>query len=212
MNIRKFNLNKLICFIIICISCLSFISCNDNDKKTDIIPNTEYTVFPDEMKGIIKNKNIYVTSIGQDAEMTKFEISTLEKQSEFTYTIDPFLKANTVEEESVLFAFVGCSIKALSDSGTTLDDEIKRANEFINLGKEKFITLIVVHAGGPARRGSTSDSLIELMFSNSDFNIFVESGNFDGFLTDTAKANNVKTYMIQNSLSLKDVVDKLYGE
>ena len=50
------------------------------------------------------------------------------------------------------------------------------------------------------------------MFSNSDFNIFVESGNFDGFLTDTAKANNVKTYMIQNSLSLKDVVDKLYGE
>ena len=101
MNIRKFNLNKLICFIIICISCLSFISCNDNDKRTDIIPNTDYTVFPDEMKGILKNKNIYVTSIGQDSEMTKFEISTLEKQSEFTYTIDPFLKANTVEEESV---------------------------------------------------------------------------------------------------------------
>ena len=212
MNTRKFNLFRLICLIIVCFSCMFITSCSEDNKQNENIPTSDYTIFPEDMKGILKDKNIYVTSIGQDAEMTKFELSTLDKQTKFTYTIDSFLNADTVKDESVIFAFVGCSLKALSDSGTTFDDELKRANDFIDIAKDESTTLIVVHAGGPARRGSTSDVLIELMFSNSDFNVFVESGNFDGFFTKSASTNNVKTYKIQNSLGLKDVVEKLYGE
>ena len=84
MNIRKFNLNKLICLIIICLSFILISSCNNDKERNDIVQTKDYTLFPDEMKGIIKDKNIYVTSIGQDSEMTKFELSTLTHQTKFT--------------------------------------------------------------------------------------------------------------------------------
>lgn len=211
MNTRKYNLKKIVCFLLI-ITCLLFIcSCSNNKNNNDLV-NYDYHVFPSEMEGIIKDKKVYVTSIGQDAEMIKFQLSTLEKQNLFEYTIDSFLDANTVLDDSVVFAFVGCSIKGLSESGTTLEEELDRANSFVNLYKNNKITLIVIHAGGNARRGSTSDSFIELMFSNSNFNIFVESGNFDNFLSDTSINNNVKCYQINNYLNMKDVVNKLYGD
>ena len=211
MNTNKNNFIKIICLIIISFSLLLFNSCSNQKDITNNPQTADYTVFPDEMEGIIKDKNIYVTSIGQDAEMIKFQLSTLEKQSLFDYTIDTFLNASDVKEGSVVFAFVGCSIKALSESSTSKEKETQRANEFIALKQKNDITLIVIHAGGNARRGSTSDSLIELMFSNSNFNIFVSSGNFDGFLTKISNDNNVMCYQIENSLSLKDTVEKLYG-
>lgn len=211
MNIKTNKFFKLICLIILLFNITLLFSCSKKDQVPNH-PDVDYTVFPTEVNGIIKDKKIYVTSIGQDSEMIKFQLSTLEKQTLFEYTIDSFLDANNVEEGSVVFLFVGCSIKALTESSVTLEDELERANEFASLSKNKKITLIVIHAGGNARRGSTSDSFIKLMFSNSTFNVFVESGNFDNYLSNLSIDNNIPCYQIASSLSLSDVVVKLYGD
>ncbi len=211
MNIKRTNLIKIVCSIIIVLFSLFGSSCTKPDEEPNFI-NQAYLEFPQEMEGLIKDKLIYVTSIGQDSQMIKFQISTLEKQDLFEYNIDTFLDINKVEEGAVVFVFVGCSIKSLSESGATLESEMDRAKGFVEACNNKKITLITIHAGGTSRRGSTSDSFIELMFSNSTFNIFVEAGNFDNFLTISASKNNVPCYQIPNSISLKETVIRLYGD
>ena len=211
MNLNKNKSLKINLIIVIILLSLFSLSCSRKENNPNIPDSSEYSVFPQEMTGIIKDKKIYVTSIGQDAEIIKFQLSTLEKQDYFTYTIDTFLEASEVSNDSVVIAFVGCSIKALSESDTSVEKETERAIQFIQKARKNEITLIVIHAGGSARRGSTSDKLIEQMFSNSHFNIFVESGNFDGFLSKVSYENNVKCYQIKSSLSLKNTIDKLYG-
>lgn len=210
MNIRKNKFHIIICLIISLLLLCITTSCKVEDDIPAIkIVNDQ---FPTNFNGYIKDKNIYVTSIGQDAEMIKFQITTLEKQDLFDYTIDSFLNAKDVSKDSVVFIFVGCSVKALGESGITIFDEMTRANEFIerhNLGE---ISIIALHTGGVDRRGSTSDQFISKIFSNSDMNIYVDKGNYDNMLAEISANNNIPAYQIISSTALTDTIKLLYGE
>jgi len=109
---------------------------------------------------------------------------------------DTELKASEVESSSIVFLIVGCSIKAMSDAGITINSELARAEEFVSLKERGKITLISWHLGGMSRRGTTSDRLIELVFAASDINIFVKSGNSDGLLAKISMENEVAMYQI----------------
>lgn len=210
MNTRKTRLIKIICLLLIGLVTLLNTSCKKEEQNTN--QDVDYTVFPDEVKGMIKDKNIYITSIGQDAEMIKFQFMILEQQTLFEYTIDSFLDAKDVEDNSIIFVFVGCSIKTLTENGTTLDEEMERAEKILEARLDKNLKVIAIHTGGEARRGSTSDRFIEKMFANSDFNIYVEDSNFDNFISNIAYANSVPTYQITTNKELTEVVNLLYGE
>ena len=210
INIKRIKFIKLVCLLLITIVTFFNISCTKEEQGT--IDNVDYTIFPNEMKGLIKDKKIYVTSIGQDSEMIKFQYITLEQQKLFEYTIDSFLEADMIEDNSVVFVFVGCSIKTLTENGTTLDEEMKRAEDILDACINKNIKVIAIHTGGEARRGSTSDRFIEKMFASSDFNIYVEAGNFDGFISNISNKNNKPTYQITTNKELTDVVNLLYGD
>lgn len=210
MNIRKNKFHVIICLIITVLLLCIITSCKKEDDTTTIkIINDQ---FPSEFNSYIKDKNIYVTSIGQDAEMIKFQITTLEKQDLFDYTIDSFLDAGDVLEGSVVFIFVGCSVKALGESGLTLQDEMSRANDFIERQKRGEISIIALHTGGADRRGSTSDQFISKIFSNSNMNIYVDKGNYDNMLAEISANNNIPAYQIISSTALTDTIKLLYGE
>lgn len=210
MNIRKNKFHIIICLIISLLLLCITTSCKVEDDIPAIkIVNDQ---FPTNFNGYIKDKNIYVTSIGQDAEMIKFQITTLEKQDLFDYTIDSFLNASDVLEGSIVFIFVGCSVKALGESGLTIQDEMSRANEFIERQNRGEISIIALHTGGADRRGSTSDQFITKMFSNSNLNIYVDKGNYDNMLSEISVDYNIPAYQIISSTSLADTIKLLYGE
>lgn len=176
------------------------------------IPNEEetsaYMQFPPEMSGILKDKKIYVTSIGQSIDMENF-VSRYNKMLEFES--NSYLEAKDVEDGSIVFIFVGCSIKVLEDSESTLENETRRMNDFIDAKNENKLSIISFHLGGVSRRGASSDSLIKLAFSNSFFNIYVQSGNNDKFLSNTSINNNIPCLEVLSAVSLESPLKKMLG-
>lgn len=210
-NTKRFN---IICVLLILLS-IFLISCkkqnveNDPNKDKDI--EIDYTVYPEEMIGIIRNKKVYVTSIGQSSDISEYQEVVLDHIDYFEYEINPLLKASDVEEGSCVLLFVGCSIKALAASELTIDDELQRASEFVSLRQNKKITLICFHIGGLARRGATSDQFIKALFPYSNFNIYLASGNSDKLLSDLSYKNNVYAYEISSNLALAKTTELLYN-
>ncbi len=185
------------------------VSCKKQPVSTSVTPG-DFSTFPEEMKGLIKDKKIYLTSIGQSADMEHF-IYIADELKLFSYSSDATYDATDIEEGSVLFAFVGCSIKGLEESGITIDEEKARASKLAKASKEHHFTLISFHLGGAARRGTTSDKMIGIMFASSTFNIFAVSGNADAFLSTTSTDNAVPCYSLETSYSLESPLKLMLG-
>lgn len=190
---RKVNLVFLLMIL--------FIGLAGCTKNSDIPSDDEWVfAIPEEYRGIMEDKKVYITSIGQSIDIENFMINIVhfaeEEKYDFNYVYDTELEASEVESSSIVFLIVGCSIKAMSDAGITVNSELARAEEFVSLKERGKITLISWHLGGMSRRGTTSDRLIELVFSASDINIFVKSGNSDGLLAKISMENEVAMYQI----------------
>lgn len=198
---KKANMVFIIIILIIGLS-----GCNKNSE----IPSDDELVFaiPEEFQGIMQNKKVYITSIGQSIDIENFMINIVhlaeEEKYDFTYIYDTELEASEVESSAIVFLIVGCSIKAMSDAGITIHSELTRAEEFVALRESGKITLISWHLGGMSRRGTTSDGLIEIAFAASDINIFVKSGNSDGFLAKISLDHDVSMYQIATISSVTE--------
>ena len=199
--IRKINL-----LFILLITLIGLLGCTKNNE----IPNEDEWVFaiPEEYRGIMKDKKVYITSIGQSIDIENFMINIVhlaeDEKYGFTYVYNTELKASEVESSALVFLIVGCSIKAMSDAGITINSELTRAKEFVALKESGKITLLSWHLGGMSRRGTTSDGLIEVAFAASDINIFVKSGNNDGFLAKISYENEVSMYQITTISSVTE--------
>lgn len=211
-NIRKYKIFYVLLIIIIC---LFLISCKDNNKE-NITPDDKITydntIFPEEMKGALKDKKIYITSIGQSQDMTEYKEVVLDHTKYFEYEENSLLNAKDVEEGSCVLLFVGCSIKALAASELTIDDELSRAKDFVELVKNNKITLICFHIGGLSRRGATSDQFIKALFPYSSMNIYLDSGNSDNLLSSLSNDNNIPCYEISSKLALDRTTAILCGK
>ena len=211
-NTRKF---KIIYVLLIIIFCLFLISCKDKEKeKTKPNDDKTYdnTIFPEKLKGAIKDKKVYITSIGQSQDMIEYKEVVLDHTNYFEYEMDSLLSASKVEEGSCVLLFVGCSIKALAASELTIDDELSRAKDYVELAKSKKITLICFHIGGLARRGATSDQFIKALFPYSNMNIYLDSGNGDKLLSSLSNDNNIPCFEISSKLALDKTTAILCGK
>ena len=209
-NTRK---NKIILVLLVLILGIFLISCKKTDdnldeKKEEV--TYDDTIFPNQMKASLKGKKVYVTSIGQSKDIEEYKEVVLNNIDYFEYEVNNFFNASDVEDDSAVLLFVGCSIKALATSELTLDDELARANAFVSKCRRNKITLICIHIGGLGRRGATSDQLIEALFPYSNMNIYLNSGNEDGLLSDLSHKNNVYAYEIASTLELVKVTELLF--
>lgn len=188
---------------------ISIFFCLVSCRKNNLDNSSHYTEYesgvPSSFDAILKTKKLYITSIGQSIDMANFlyYLEYLKEEYNFEYVDDTFLSAGDVEDGAIVFVFVGCSIKAMQESGVSIESEKARAQEFINKRNSRKITVVAWHTGGTSRRGSTSDELIALVASNADLFIFSKTGNGDYFLSDTATKNNVPLCEIESASSVR---------
>ena len=203
---------KYLVLILVMLLFVSSAGCKEtNEKQNDHL--TYESNIPESFEGILRKKKLYITSIGQSMDMENFLVylEFLRDEYNFEYVEDTFLEAKDVEDDSIVFVFVGCSIKALQESGTSVESEKNRAQDFINKRNEGKITIVSWHTGGNARRGQTSDALIKKVVKGSDLFIFAKGGNEDFFLSDTAVNNNVPLYEIDSSSQVRTPLIVLLG-
>ena len=182
------QIKKCLSILIIFVIILFGLACKDHNENKNHHYDYE-SKMPQSLEGILQRKKLYITSIGQSMDMENFLVylGYLKEEYNFEYIEDSFLDANDV----------GCSIKAMQESGTSVEKEKERAKAFIDLHDEGKIEIVSWHTGGNSRRGATSDALIDLMIRGSDLLIFAKNGNEDLFLSDTAIDNNVPLFEIE---------------
>ena len=203
---------KYLIIVLIALFLISFTGCKRNEEKPNNHLSYESNI-PSSFEGILKKKKLYITSIGQSFDMGNFMyyLEYLKEEYSFEYIDDSLLDAKDVEDDAIVFIFVGCSIKAMQESGLTIESEKARAKDFIDKRNEGKITIVSWHTGGNARRGQTSDGLISEVVKESDLFIFVKEGNDDYFLSDTAVKNNVPLYEIDSASQVRTPLIVLLG-
>ena len=100
----------------------------------------------------------------------------------------------------------------LGAAGVDESFEKNRADGFAQAAAEGKFTLILFHVGGTARRGTSSDPIIEAAFPGAAACFLVSSGNEDGFFTTLSTQNNVSLYEVGKAAELSDYTKQLFGK
>ena len=169
------------------------------------------TTLEESLVNIAVGKTCYLTTVGQaDSDIVG---NVFKKAGAVgSYTTETMLQASEVAEGSVVFLTLGASSKGLGQAGVDEAYEKNRAAQFASAAKDGKFTLILFHVGGTARRGASSDPIIEAAFPGAAACFVVSSGNEDGFFTTLASNNNVSLYSVSKSLELVDFAKGMFGQ
>ena len=126
-----------------------------------------------------------LTSVGQSADIEMVRV--LMTRSQIPMRLDALVKAGDLTSgDRTLVLVVGGSSKGLGAAGISVQDEMRRAQALVTQAKTMGMTIISVHIGGEARRGSLSDDFIRFAVPVSDFVVVVSEGDNDKLFTNLA--------------------------
>ena len=134
------------------------------------------------------DKPAVLTSVGQSADMEMIRV--LLTRAGIPFKANSLIGANDLSSsDKSLILVIGGSSKGLGAAGISAEDEMKRSQALIQKARDLGMSIIAVHVGGEARRGSLSDGFIRFAVPLSDFVIVVSEGDKDGlFATLTTQA------------------------
>lgn len=169
------------------------VGCSSDAKPTEestaAETKTEMTKEAVTLEEPMAEQPILLTSAGQSADVKMIE--SLIKKTDMPYSIDTVLKADNLGDAKTLIVAIGGSSKGLGAAGIDADEEIDRIKEVIAKAKENNMTVIGMHVGGEGRRGELSDKFVNATLSSVDYLVYVDSGNFDNLLSDTATEHGI---------------------
>ena len=160
---------------------------------------------------IAVGKTVYLSTVGQ-ADSNIIENIIKKAGAVGMYSSQNMLTADQVEEGAVVLLTLGSSSKGLGAAGVDEAFEKNRAAAFSQAAAEGKFTLILFHVGGTARRGTSSDPIIEAAFPGAAACFLVSAGNEDGFFTTLSTENNVSLYEVDKAASLSDYAKQLFGK
>ncbi len=151
------------------------------------------------LSNMLGSGKLYVTTFGQaDRAYLKEMIDEVTENGEkVAYTFGEQLQASDVEAGSLVIAVVGYTSKGIA-AEITQTGEVARAKAF---AEKEGIQLVIVQLSGKARRGDSSDGIIEaatkgadltLIYDNGDKTAAAKGADYDGkFSTDWCKGKDL---------------------
>lgn len=191
----------------------------DDDKKNDVVDEVTVDVDLDsKWAGKLVGRTVYLTTCGQADSGVVSSILSNGGVLDEAYVSNDLLTAKEVEDAvtetsgvPVVILVVGASSKGLGAAGVDVSSETSRANEFASAASQNKIELIVVHVGGTARRGQTSDPIIKAAAPDAHLLLVVETGNADNYFTNTAAENSIELYLYSKNSKMIIPFKTLFG-
>lgn len=151
-----------------------------------------------------------LTSIGQSADVDI--ANTLCTKAGIEVTMNKNITgADLPDDCKTLILAVGGSSKGLGAAGIDADQELARTDALISAAKEKGITVLALHTGGSARRGTLSDSFITPAFQSCDAAIVVSEGDSDGLMSGILSGNGTPAIYVDNTAGTLDALKTAFG-
>ena len=151
-----------------------------------------------------------LTSIGQSADVDI--ANTLCTKAGIEVTMNKNITgADLPDDCKTLILAVGGSSKGLGAAGIDADQELARTDALISAAKEKGITVLALHTGGSARRGTLSDSFITPAFQGCDAAIVVSEGDSDGLMSGILSGNGTPAIYVDNTAGTLDALKTAFG-
>ena len=151
-----------------------------------------------------------LTSIGQSADVDI--ANTLCTKAGIEVTMNKNITgADLPDDCKTLILAVGGSSKGLGAAGIDADQELARTDALIAAAKEKGITVLALHTGGSARRGTLSDSFINPAFQGCDAAIVVSEGDSDGLMAGILSGNGTPAIYVDNTAGTLDALKTAFG-
>lgn len=151
-----------------------------------------------------------LTSIGQSADVDI--VGTLCNKAGVEVTINNTISADelTADCKTLLLA-VGGSSKGLGAAGIDADQELARTDALLKKADELDITVVALHTGGSARRGTLSDSFINPAFAAADLAVVVTEGDEDGLMAGLLGTNNTPSAYVEQAADCIAVLQNMFG-
>lgn len=157
-------------------------------------------------------KKLYVTTFGQaDFSYLQELVGEAVGTADFEVVEDKVLKAEDVEDGSLVIAIVGFTKKGISGD-ITQAGEVARAKAF---AEKDGINLVVCQLDGKARRGESSDPIIKEAVKGAKLVMIYDDGkgadgaDYDGFYTNECK--NTKLYKFTDETDMISYFEVLIG-
>ena len=163
-----------------------------------------------EITEAIAEGPIILTSVGQSADVNV--VQTLLKKCEIDSDLNATVTADDVGSYKTLVLAIGGSSKGLGAAGVDENQELDRVNSVIAKAEEQGMTIIALHIGGSARRGTLSDKFIPDALAAADAAIIVSEGDSDGFMKGIVTENGVATAFIDNQVGAVEPLKTIFGK
>lgn len=163
-----------------------------------------------EITEAIAESPIVLTSVGQSADVNV--VQTLMKKCEIETDLNSTVTADDLGNYKTLVLAIGGSSKGLGAAGVDENQELDRVKGVIAKAKEQGMTIIALHIGGSARRGTLSDKFIPDALAASDAAIIVSEGDSDGLMKGIVTENGIPTAFIDNQVGAVEPLKTIFGK
>lgn len=195
-------MKKVLIFLLLCLLIISWYSVSVLALVSGAEPPKAY-------------QPLFITNAGQGpgGKMARLLVIRSKAVEEWTYNAEPWEKDLNEKPYKTLLVVIGSSAKGLGASGITIENEIARLEIMIKEAKRLNMQIIAAHIEGTARRdnvGGPNERSIEAIAPFADYIIVQKDGNADGKFTKIAEENNIPLTILDNTLDLIQVIEKMY--
>ena len=194
-------MKKVLIFLLLCLLIISWYSVSVLALVSGAEPPKAY-------------QPLFITNAGQGpgGKMARLLVIRSKAVEEWTYNAEPWEKDLNEKPYKTLLVVIGSSAKGLGASGITIENEIARLEIMIKEAKRLNMQIIAAHIEGTARRdnvGGPNERSIEAIAPFADYIIVQKDGNADGKFTKIAEENNIPLTILDNTLDLIQVIEKM---
>lgn len=151
-----------------------------------------------------------LTSVGQSADVNV--VDTLMKKAEIECDLNATVTEDGLDGYKTLILAIGGSSKGLGAAGIDENQELDRVQKVIEKAEANGMTIIALHIGGSARRGTLSDKFIPDPLAAADAAIIVSEGDSDGMMKGILDSNGTAAAFIDNQVGAIEPLKVLFGK
>ncbi len=152
-----------------------------------------------------------ITSIGQSSDVAVMKV-LLNNKLKLGLEVKPLAQPPDLAGVKTLIAVIGASTKGLGAAGINQDQEVERTKALIRAARQQGIQILALHTGGEARRGKTTNDLMQLVVPEADYVVVLAPGNKDKMFHNLAAKRGIPVVEVESLAAVGEAVKAVFKE